>query len=50
MEGEKVGYEWEGIGRLRMEGVEGIMDGFEEDIDAARGYEEEMDVGEGMGY
>ena len=44
MESEKLAYQAEMIAALTMEGLNGIIDAFDEDIQIARGYPEQVDV------
>ncbi|MCY7758435.1 histidine ammonia-lyase [Bacillus inaquosorum] len=46
IEAEKLAYQTERIASLTIEGLRGIIDAFDEDIHAARGYQEQIDVAE----
>lgn len=50
LEAEKLAYQSERIASLTIEGLQGIIDAFDEDIHAARGYQEQMDVAERIRY
>ncbi|GAA0335280.1 histidine ammonia-lyase [Bacillus carboniphilus] len=44
LEAEKLAYQSELIASVTLEGLQGIMDAFDEDIHLARGYQEQVDV------
>lgn len=46
IEAEKLAYQTERIASLTIEGLQGIIDAFDEDIHSARGYQEQIDVAE----
>ncbi|UCZ52772.1 histidine ammonia-lyase [Bacillus shivajii] len=48
LEAEKLTYQSEIIASMTMEGLQGIMDAFDEEIHLARGYEEQVGVAERM--
>ncbi|PLT30671.1 histidine ammonia-lyase [Peribacillus deserti] len=46
LEAERLAYQSEGIAAITMEGLQGIIDAFDEDIHRVRGYKEQMDTAE----
>ncbi|MEN6461115.1 MAG: histidine ammonia-lyase, partial [Syntrophomonas sp.] len=48
LESEKLAYQAELIASLTMEGLQGIIDAFDEDVHIARGYQEQVDVAKRM--
>ncbi|MBM7693352.1 histidine ammonia-lyase [Peribacillus deserti] len=48
LEAESLAYQSEAIAAITMEGLQGIIDAFDEDIQRVRGYKQQMDVAERM--